>query len=113
MTPGWELAFKVIGVALPVFSIIYTIIATRRKDLEARLHAGSERIDGLELRIQSVEQTVRDMPGRSDLHQVAIAMAEMGGDMKAMQATLMAMADSVKRTEGIVSRHEDYLREKT
>lgn len=110
---SWDLAFKLFGVIFPTVSLVYTFVATRRKDVEARLNAGSKRMDALELRIQASEQTISGMPAKTDLHELALTITEIGGDMKAMRATLKAMSDSVNRTEGIVSRHEDYLREKT
>jgi len=96
-----------------VFSIGAIVLAwflTRRKDVDSQFKKGSDRMDGLELRIQKTEQTVDVMPAKDDMHKLEVLLAEMGGDMKAMRATMRGMAESQVRTETAVSRHEDYLR---
>jgi hypothetical protein len=120
VTLDWTLIYNLLGILMPTASVIYTFIATRRKDVDKQFgevsglfKKGSDRMDVLERRIQSVEQTVAGMPAKSDLHELALGITEMGGDLKAMRVNMRAVAESVARTEGIVSRHEDYLREKT
>lgn len=116
----WALFYNLLGIVMPAASVIYTFIATRRKDVDKHFaevadlfKKGSDRMDGLERRIQSVEQTVAGMPAKADLHELALTITEMGGDMKALRTAMKAIADGMARTENIVSRHEDYLREKT
>jgi uncharacterized coiled-coil protein SlyX len=120
VTLDWTLFYNILGILMPTASVIYTFVATRRKDVDKQFDEiggtfkkGSDRMDGLERRIQTVEQTVAGMPAKSDLHELALVITEMGGDMKALRANMKAIAESMARTESIVSRHEDYLREKT
>lgn len=96
---------------LSVGAVIYTFFATRRKDVERRFHEGSKRMDRHDLRLQALEQDVTALPGKDDLHRVEMSLGEIAGDMKAISATMAAMSQSIQRTEKIVGRHEDHLRE--
>lgn len=61
------------------------------------------------LRLSSIEQALADSPGRKDMHDLHIALADMRGDLKEMRATMRGNNDVMKRLETIVSRHEDHL----
>lgn len=111
-----------LGLLLSIVSIIFAWFRTRRKavddrfdklmdGVDRRFHDGSKRMDELASRLQATEQTVASMPGKDDMHRVEMMLVEMGGDMKAVRAFQKSTADSVNRIEGIVGRHEDYLRE--
>ena len=104
--PLWGLI--TLGVSL--LTSVWVFFATRRKDIEARFVQGSRRMDDLTRRIDAVEGQLHEMPGREDVHKLELMLASMGGDLKAMNATLLAMAESQKRTESIVGRHEDFMR---
>ena len=104
-------------VTLPlIFSIVALLLAwwrTRRSAIDELFRAGRKRMDDHDRRVQALEQDVRAMPGREDLHSIQLTLAEMGGDMKAMRVAMKSVAESVARQETITSRHEDYLREKS
>lgn len=106
-----DLALKSASFFLSVAAILYSFLINRRKDVDERFHAGSKRMDALEIRIQTSEQTLGTMPGKDDMHRLELTLSEIGGDMKAMRATMKGMAESLTRTENIVGRHEDHLRE--
>lgn len=91
-------------------AVVFAWFAGRRKDVDRRLQEGSKRMDRHDLRLQALEQDVKAMPGKDDMHRLELHLSEMAGDMKAMSSTLVAMAESQARTERIVSRHEDHLR---
>ncbi|WP_044008396.1 DUF2730 family protein [Leisingera methylohalidivorans] len=93
--------------------VIYTWFATRRSNVDARFKAGSDRMNALESRIQSTEQTLSTMPEKDDIHSLQLLLSDMGGELKAMRASMRGIAESQTRLEHISSRHEDYLREKT
>lgn len=99
--------------AIAVGAVIYTWFATRRSDVDARFKAGSNRMNDLEKRIQAAEQTLSTMPEKEDIHSLQLLLSEMGGELKAMRATMRGIAESQTRLEHISSRHEDYLRENT
>lgn len=96
---------------------IFAFFANRRKDVDnkfdyvnERLMEGSRRMDRIDARVKANETSIEAMPGKDDVHALTLTLAEMGGDLKAQNATLHAMAESLKRTENIVTRHEDHLR---
>ncbi|HAW49178.1 MAG TPA: DUF2730 domain-containing protein [Roseovarius sp.] len=108
----WDIFWKAAGVILPLIVALYTFVATRRKDLDQKLENGDKRMDRHEARIARLEQTVQSMPGKDENHRLEMLLADMAGDMKAMRASMDGMQKSLERTEDIVGRHEDHLREK-
>ncbi|ALF02119.1 DUF2730 family protein [Salipiger abyssi] len=98
-----------LGFVISVAAMLYTFFANRRKDVERRFHEGSKRMDRHDLRLQALEQDVKGMPGKEDLHRLELALVEMSGDMRAMTATMDGLAKSVTRTETAVTRHERHL----
>lgn len=120
MTFDPDLALKALGLIIPLAGIVYTWFATRQKDVDEafrgigrRLDIGSKRMDALELRAQATELSLGNMPNKDDMHSLQLMLSEMGGEMKAMRATMRSVADSQGRLEDVVTRHEDYLRENT
>ena len=109
---GWDIFWKAAGVILPLIVGIYTFFATRQKQNNARFDVAEERIGKVEGRVGALEQTIGAMPGKEDTHKLEMMLTEMAGDMKAMRATMKGMSESQHRTEDIVGRHEDHLREK-
>ncbi|MBM1816244.1 DUF2730 family protein [Sulfitobacter pseudonitzschiae] len=101
------------GLALVVSigAMVYSFLVNRRKDVDQRFTDGSRRMDRLDGRVASLEQEVKVMPGKDDVHSLQMTLSDVRGDMKAMAATMSAMAESINRTENIVTRHEDHLRE--
>lgn len=106
----WDLIWKGAGVIAPLLVAVYTFVATRKKDVNARLDAMGDRLDSHGQKIARLETTVQSMPGRDDTHKLELLLAQMAGDMKAMRAAMDGMRESLVRTEDIVGRHEDHLR---
>lgn len=59
--------------------------------------------------LHSLEQTVSNMPGKDELHQVRLTLVEMAGKMDVISAHMSGQKDVMKRLETIVTRHEDHL----
>lgn len=91
----------IVTLLISLLSAAYAYVSSRRQDMT-----------DLARRVDAVESTVARMPGTEDTHKLEMMMVEMSGDMKAMRATMRGMAESMQRTEAVVSRHEDHLREK-
>lgn len=116
-----------LSLLMSVGVFVFTWFKTRGKDLDekfekissefmtrdARLDNGSRRMTTLEMRQQATEQALENLPGKDHLHRLEVALAEIGGDLKAMNASMNSLAESQKRTEKIVSDHEGHLRENT
>ena len=111
MTIDIDTGLKIVSLGLSVGAIIYAFFANRKKDTDERFKLGSNRMDDQERRIAALEQTVQALPGKDELHNLEMMLSDMGGDMKAMRATMRGMSESLSRTENIVTRHEDHLRE--
>ncbi|PKP85853.1 MAG: DUF2730 domain-containing protein [Alphaproteobacteria bacterium HGW-Alphaproteobacteria-2] len=100
--------------------MLVAVLRTRRQAIDGRFDgielevkaavaAGSARIDRHELRLQSIEQTVRGLPGRDDLHGLQLEMARIGGSLQTMQAVMEGNSQIMRRLEAIVTRHEEHL----
>lgn len=107
-----KVALDAASFLMALAAIIYAWFANRRKDVDVRFEQGSRQMRGHEERIARLEQTVQSMPGTADVHRLEKMLLELSGDLKAMNATMKGMSDSLTRTENIVTRHEDHLRER-
>ncbi len=113
MTPDQiEFWIKVATFAISICAMVVAVFKTRRHDIDDAFKAGSKRMDAHDLRIQALEQSVKDLPDKDDVHQMELTLKEIGGDMKAIRATMRGMSESMTRTERIVGRHEDHLLDK-
>lgn len=90
---------------------VYAFFVNRRTDVDQRFHDGTQRMNRLQERISNLETEFKQMPGKDEVTDLRILLADMGGDMKAMTATMQSMAKSMERLENSVSRHEDHLRD--
>ncbi|MCD2328365.1 DUF2730 family protein [Pseudosulfitobacter pseudonitzschiae] len=111
MTLDPKLMMDGLALVVSIGAMVYSFLVNRRKDVDQRFTDGSRRMDRLDGRVASLEQEVKVMPGKDDVHSLQMTLSDVRGDMKAMAATMSAMAESINRTENIVTRHEDHLRE--
>lgn len=115
-----DLWIKAAGFALSVMAIVFAWVRTRNQVVHERIEkltAGAEvsreairdRLDRHEGRIQSVEQTVRAMPGKEDMHALQLELAKVAGAMGTMSAVMEGNQQIMRRLEIVVNRHEKYL----
>lgn len=97
-------------------SLVVTIVAAfvgwvrmRNSAVDKRIDACGERLDRHEHRIQATEQSLQNMPGREDLHNLSLAISEMRGDMREVRAAMQGQGQIMARLETVVSRQEDHL----
>ncbi|WP_439523193.1 DUF2730 family protein [Marivita sp.] len=90
---------------------VYAFFVNRRTDVDQRFHDGTQRMNRLQERISNLETEFKQMPGKDEVTDLRLLLADMGGDMKAMTATMHSMAKSMERLENSVTRHEDHLRD--
>ena len=102
-------ALALVLAALNIINILYTWWRTRDQNVEDRFKAGSQRMDRLDSRLASVEQTLRAQPTKEDMHALHLALRDMQGEMKAMAAAAEGTNKIMSRLEAIVGRHEDHL----
>ena len=90
-------------------TLVFAWFRTRRHAVDERFKAGSDRMDRHELRITSLEQSLKGMPSREDVHKIELSMERLNGTMGRMEAVLEGNQQIMSRLEAIVSRHEDHL----
>lgn len=88
---------------------IWTLLSSPSRANGKRLDEQAKRLDGIEGRVQAVEQTQRSAPTKDDLHGLELALRDLKGEMKAMRAAMDGNSKIMERLETIVSRHEDHL----
>lgn len=76
---------------------------------DERLKAGSDRMDRFDLRIGGLEQALKSLPGKDDLHVLQLELVRQTGSLNEMNAFMAGHAKIMERLEIIVSRHEDHL----
>ncbi len=105
-------------VILSVIVMIFTWFRTRREDVDDQFREvadnfkeATRRMDRQEGRIAALEQTVRALPAKDDMHSLQLKMSEINGSMREIRAVMAGNAQIMERIETIVSRHEDHLLE--
>lgn len=94
-------------------SVLWTVFSGPSRRNASKLDDHASRLDRLDARLASVEQTLRGMPGKDDIHGVQLALSDMRGDLKNMQTSMSGNMEIMRRLELIVTRHEDHLLEGT
>lgn len=86
-------------------TVIWTIFSGPARRNASRLDALATRLDAHEMRLSGIDQTLRTIPGKQDLHDLEVAMTRLQGEMQ-------TMSQIMTRLESLVSRHEDHLLKK-
>lgn len=108
-----KVALDGVALILSVAAIVIAFFRTRQSKVDERFKKGSDVMDRHELRLSAVEQTVRAMPGREDIHKIELGMSEMRGLLSRMEAVMEGNSQIMSRLEAIVSRHENHLLERS
>lgn len=87
---------------LNLANMVWMIMSGPAKKLGERIDGQSLRLTDHDQRITALEQSMRSLPVKDDLHGVQLALSEMRGDLREMRAIM-------GRMETIVTRHEDHL----
>lgn len=113
-------ALALVLAALNIVNILYTWWRTRDQNVEARFRLGSERMDradvrvnAIDARVSSLEQALRNLPAKEDLHNLSLAVAELRGDFREIRASLAATADAMNRQDTVTRRLEQFLLERS
>jgi hypothetical protein len=108
-----KLFVDVLALLISVGACVYAFFVNRRKDVDQRFTEGSRRMDRIDARVAKLESALEAMPGKDDVHSLRLLLADMGGEMKAIHATMGGMSETMKRLENSVARHDDHLRNGT
>jgi hypothetical protein len=102
-TVSLSLIFAVLSA---VFAWWRTREAASAKEIAELKHDVSE----LDKRLSQAERDLTLMPGTNELNKLTLALSEIRGDLKAMNAVMKGQGQIMERIELSVSRHEDHLR---
>ena len=108
-TITWAVIFTVLNAGFVWWRTRDEKLAARFRDVRERMKTGADRMNRHELRLNGLEQTVRSMPGKEDVHALQLELARQTGALAEMSAHLAGSAKIMERLELIVSRHEDHL----
>ncbi len=108
MNIGMDLTLT-LGTVVTVALAIVGWVRVRNVAIEKRFEASSSRLDRHDLRIQKIEDVVKSLPGKDELHDLAIGISDLRGDMREMRMALQGQGQIMTRLEAVVSRQEDHL----
>jgi hypothetical protein len=81
---------------------LYGLFSSGAKANARRLDGHSESIRTLDQRVTSMEQSMRAMPAKDDVHALQLSMTELRGDV-------VLLREIIARLENVLGRHEDHL----
>jgi hypothetical protein len=81
---------------------LYGLLSSGARANKLRLDRHETMLGEQDKRLGRVEQTMRGMPAKDDLHGLQLSMERMAGDLREMRAIM-------GRMESVVGRHEDHL----
>jgi len=81
---------------------LWGLLASGSRANKTRLDDHDARLARHDTRLSGVEQALRALPAKDDLHGLQLALTELRGEMRETRAIM-------GRLEDIVTRHEDHL----
>ena len=89
--------------------VLWNIFSGPSKRNAAKLDHHASMFESYGQRLSSVEQAQKQMPSKDDVHRIALTIAEMQGDVRAMRVEVEGNMAIMERLEAVVSRHENHL----
>jgi len=80
-----------------------------KKDCESCRGGIKEAAGALERRVMRSEDTLERMPGTGMVHNLALAIERLSGDVQTLGQQTKGLTDLVERVERVVARHEEHL----
>jgi hypothetical protein len=109
-------ALSVLAFVGSMFMLVMRTQFISRKEFEHhieqindRFTAGSEKMAGFTSVIGRVEQALGNLPTKDDMHELALALRELGGDLKAIRAETKAQGEGIEQLRATLTRHEDII----
>lgn len=104
-----RLAADFASLALAIGAFVYAHVQTRRRARSEELADLRERLERLRERVQSAEGRLEETPNSKAIHELALAIERISGDLRATVAELNGLGEIVKRLDRITERQETYL----
>lgn len=77
---------------------------------DAKIEGVKTSLTGLDMRLTQAEHDLATMPGSKELNALTLALTEVRGELRTMNAVINGQSQIMERIESSVSRHEDHLR---
>lgn len=98
--------------ALNIINLFFTWWRTRDQNVESRFRAGSERMDRIDQRLASVEQTLRGAATKDDIHNLALGLSSLAGELREIRTMQTAAIETSRRQDAVLTRVEQFLLER-
>ncbi len=96
------LTFQIVGViggVLSILNLLWIWHGSAQLPTKAGLNELDGKVDAHALRLQAIENEMRHLPSKDDLHAVKNAVTEMLGQMRVVEAELNASSRTLRRLE--------------
>lgn len=111
MTPA-DTSVQTIVMWLAAFTTMFSFGSLLWTIFSGPSRRNSAKLETHEVRLMGIEQTLRMMPAKQELHDLELVMARLQGEMKTMSETMRGQSEIMRRVEALVGRHEDHLLKK-
>lgn len=78
---------------------VYAVLTARSKGNEARIGDVEKRLDGHRERIQSLEQELKHLPAKDEVHALQLSMTTIDGKVSTLTTSHDALLKSIRRIE--------------
>lgn len=96
-------------VVLPIVGVLVKLILDQRKDQRKDQEANAEAHTAFDKRLTTAEACLKNVPSEEALHDLALAVRDLGGDLRVAVEKIEGIGRIVGRLEKVVTRHEDYM----
>ena len=109
MTVDADFLIKVATILLSLVALVLSLVASRKKQIDARFKEGRDRMDRQATRIVQLEAAVKTLPEKEDIHRLQLELTRMAGSMAEIKQMMAGNDALFTRMESVVARHEQYL----
>lgn len=88
---------------------VWGLVASGSRANAKKIEEQDARLGRHDLRLNSVEQSLRSGPSPTDMHTLELAMEQLKGELRTISAVISGHVAIMERLEAIVSRHDNHL----
>ena len=105
LAKAWPAGFGLGGI------VVAALLWRMRGEFATKADLASMRTDlsAYGQRIERMENDMRHLPTREDIHSLRLEVRAMNGELREMRAEARGMRDIMERTEQAVTRHDDII----
>ncbi|MCB1463246.1 MAG: DUF2730 family protein [Nitratireductor sp.] len=85
--------------AIAILTAIYTWVTARSRGNSEKLEALEKDVERLRQRVATLEQEMRHLPAKDEVHTLQLGMTEIGGSVATLNKSHEALLISVRRIE--------------